>query len=117
MDQKGKASILRIISDIIKADSIIDMRELDVLNSIKEKYGIHRIDEIEAEHLSLTDAIMYLSNMTDGLRRDFLGDLLKVSISDNSISREEAIIIFAIKISPSSLPFPLFPDCVLTSVE
>ena len=114
MDQKGKASILRIISDIIKADSIIDMRELDVLNSIKEKYGIHRIDEIEAEHLSLTDAIMYLSNMTDGLRRDFLGDLLKVSISDNSISREEAIIIFAIKIYITE---GLYDNCKLKSIE
>ena len=43
---------MRIVSDLIKADAIIDTREIKFLMSSKEKYGIKRDDE------------RYVSNMT-----------------------------------------------------
>ena len=46
MKQVERASIMRIVSDLIKADGIIDSREISVLQRIREKYGIKKEDEI-----------------------------------------------------------------------
>ena len=46
MRQTERASIIRILSDLIKADAIIDTREIEFLDSIKKKYSIKKEDEI-----------------------------------------------------------------------
>ena len=46
MKQTERASIFRIVSDLIKADAIIDTREMEKLDSIREKYAIKKEDEI-----------------------------------------------------------------------
>ena len=40
MKQTERASIFRIVSDLIRADSIIDIREMEKLDTIREKYAI-----------------------------------------------------------------------------
>lgn len=45
MKQNERAGIMRIVSDIVKADSIIDLREIDYLDGIKDKYRITKEDE------------------------------------------------------------------------
>ena len=42
MKQAERASIMRIVSDLIEADGIIDTRELLFLESLREKYGIKK---------------------------------------------------------------------------
>lgn len=49
MRQIERASVVRIVSDLIKADGIIDIREIDFFDALKEKYGIIEEDEIFAE--------------------------------------------------------------------
>lgn len=46
MKQTERASIFRVVSDLIKADAIIDTREMEELDSIREKYAIKKEDEI-----------------------------------------------------------------------
>lgn len=46
MKQSEKASIFRIVTDLIKADSIIDTREIEKLDSIRERFAIKREFEI-----------------------------------------------------------------------
>ena len=55
MKQTERASIIRIVSDMVKADAIIDMQEIEFLNSIRQKYNIKREDEVFAQELSLDD--------------------------------------------------------------
>lgn len=43
MKQEERASIIRVVSDLIKADGIIDTREIDFLDDLREKYGITRM--------------------------------------------------------------------------
>lgn len=45
MRQSERASIMRIVSDLIEADGIIDAREIIFLDSLREKYGIKKEDE------------------------------------------------------------------------
>ena len=49
MKQIERASIVRIVSDLIKADGIIDTREIDFLDVLREKYAITKEDEFFAE--------------------------------------------------------------------
>ena len=46
MRQSERASIMRIVSDLIEADGIIDAREIIFLDSLREKYGIKKEDEV-----------------------------------------------------------------------
>ena len=51
---------MRIVSDMVKADAIIDMQEIEFLNGIRQKYNIRREDEVLADTLTLADAFQTL---------------------------------------------------------
>lgn len=53
MRQSERASIMRIVSDLIEADGIIDAREIIFLDSLREKYGIKKEDEVAAASYTL----------------------------------------------------------------
>lgn len=96
MTQSEKASIFRIISDLIKADSIIDLRELELFDSIKEKYSIKKEDEILSTSLTLSQAIETLKESSKSLKHEIVTDSLKSIMSDDYCAREEAL--FAISL-------------------
>ena len=56
MKQTERASIFRIVSDLIKADAIIDTREIESLDSIRNKYAIKKEDEILGSSYTLSEA-------------------------------------------------------------
>jgi len=63
MKQIERASIMRIVSDMVKADAIIDMQEIVFLNEVRQKYGIKREDEVMADTLTLADAFQTLKGI------------------------------------------------------
>lgn len=97
MKQEERASIARIVADLIKADAIIDTREIDLFMSIRNKYAIKSEDEIKAESLTLADAVKILSASSESLKNDLMGDFLRISMSDDFCAREEALIILALQ--------------------
>lgn len=96
MKQNERASIMRIVSDIVKADSIIDLKEIDYLNSIKDKYRITKEDEAIGESMTLSNAICSLKNLGPCLIQDIIGDIYNLALSDNTFSKEEEFIILAV---------------------
>ena len=46
MKQFERASMMRLMSDLIKADAVLDAREFDLLDDIKQKYSIKKEDEV-----------------------------------------------------------------------
>lgn len=102
MKQTERASIIRILSDLIKADAIIDTREIEFLYSIKLKYSIKKEDEILGASYTLSDALSVLSNSSDSLKQDLLQDLIETSLSDNFCAREEALLMIATKMCLST---------------
>ena len=83
MKQEERTSIMRIVSDLIKADAIIDTREIKFLMSIKEKYGIKRDDERYVSNMTLSQAIRILVEAPENLKRDFLNDCMNIALSDD----------------------------------
>ena len=103
MKQIERASIMRIVSDMIKADAIIDVVEIDFLNGIRSKYGIKREDEAMADSLTMADAFQTLRYAQDSIKQDLWGDFRGMALSDNACSREEAIHLLAILCVSESL--------------
>lgn len=96
MKQNERAGIMRIVSDIVKADSIIDLREIDYLDGIKDKYRITKEDEAMGDSMTLSDAVCLLKNLSPNLIHDIIGDFYNLALSDNAFSREEGLIVLAI---------------------
>ena len=96
MKQEERTSIMRIVSDLIKADAIIDTREIKFLMSIKEKYGIKRDDERYVSNMTLSQAIRILVQAPENLKRDFLNDCMNIALSDDYCARTEALIIVSL---------------------
>ncbi len=98
MKQTEKASIFRIVSDLIKADAILDTREIEFLDSIRGKYSIRKEDEILAASLTIADAISCLCESTINLKHDYVTDFIKVVMSDDYCAREEALLLVTLRI-------------------
>ena len=57
MKKDEKIAIVRILSDLIKADSIIDSGEIDQYMLLRDKYSINDNIEISATQITFADAI------------------------------------------------------------
>lgn len=97
MKQSERASIMRIVSDLIEADGIIDTREIIFLDSLREKYGIKKEDEELASSLTFANALNELLQSDESLKHDLMGDFNQMAMSDNFCAREEALLILALR--------------------
>ena len=57
MRKDEKIAIVRILSDLIKADSIIDSGEIDQYMLLQDKYSINDEIEIAATQITFAEAI------------------------------------------------------------
>lgn len=98
MKQKEKVSIVRILSDLIKADTVIDTREIDLFETICEKYNIDKKTAlVEAQKISLAEALEILSDLTDDERKALVAELEQLAVADGRCEPEEALLLVAIK--------------------
>lgn len=74
MRQIERASIVRIVSDLIKADGIIDTREIDFLDALRVKYAITKEDEIFAESCTLAKALETISTFNEETKHSLVND-------------------------------------------
>ena len=114
MKQEERTSIMRIVSDLIKADAIIDTREIKFLMSIKEKYGIKRDDERYVSNMTLSQAIRILVQAPENLKSEFLNDCMNIALSDDYCARTEALIIVSLL---ATMTDKLNVDADVVSVE
>lgn len=114
MKQIERASIMRVVSDMVKADAIIDMQEIEFLNGVREKYSIKREDELLADTLTLADAFRTLKEIPESLKQDLWGDFKGMALSDNACSREEAMYLLTIV---ACLSDKLADNSIVYSVE
>lgn len=92
MTSKEKASLTRILIDLIKADKIIDSREMDLYNKVKTAYGITRDDERNAYAQTLSEAVNSFRNHDIDKKRKLLELFSEMTMSDGFCAREEALL-------------------------
>ena len=99
MKQTERASIFRVVSDLIKADAIIDTREMEKLDSIREKYAIKKEDEILGSSYTLSKAVHILLDSPKCLQHELVATFNEVAMSDCFCAREEALLLVALRLS------------------
>lgn len=97
MKQSERSSIMRVLTDLIQADGIIDTREIECLESLRTKYGLRKDDEVQSVSYSLARALNELAQADEQLRRTLLSDVMSLTMSDNYCAREEALLLLAIR--------------------
>ncbi len=98
MKQSERASIFRVVTDLIKADAIIDMREIEKLDSIRKRFAIKKEDEVLGSSYTLADAMRTLSDSPEGLRHELMTICCELAMSDNFCAREEALLLLALRL-------------------
>jgi len=92
-----RIAIVRILTDLIKADSIIDSGEMEMYVQLKKKYNITQDDEIHASHMTLGESmdIMHLSELSQ--KETILRDCAHMTVSDGFCAHSEALLMLALK--------------------
>lgn len=97
MKASERAALARILTDMIKADQVIDRREMELYARQKEQYGITRRDEVEGSELTLGEAVRVVKLMSDDDRLSLLREFDDMTVSDNFCAREEALLMTALQ--------------------
>lgn len=93
MRKSEKTAIFRVFTDLIKADDIIDIKEIDFLDELREKYGITKECEITAGSLTLAKALKTIATADKKTRHSLMNDFIRVAMSDDFCAKEEALFI------------------------
>lgn len=96
MKLSERTSIIRVLIDLIKADSVIDEGEMALYAKIKEEYNITREDELAASSMTLAEAVAQLSESTAKLRADIMQIFSDMTISDGFCAPKEALLMIAL---------------------
>ena len=96
MRTEERISICRRLTDLIKADLVIDSNEMQEYAKLCESYNIRREEEIKASSITLSDAVNILKKSDRGLQRDLIGDFCELSMSDGFCARPEALLLIGL---------------------
>jgi hypothetical protein len=96
MKKNERTSIVRILIDLIMADSVIDSGEMNIYPELKEKYGLTVEDEIAASCVTLSDALSVIVDSSLSVRNSLLSDLARVTVSDGFCARTEALLMLSL---------------------
>lgn len=97
MKSNERAAITRVLTDMIKADQVIDQREMQLYARQKELYGLTRRDEIEASDMTLQQAVSTIREMQPADQQRLIDEFDAMSLSDNFCAREEALLMTALQ--------------------
>ena len=96
MTKNQRVAVARLISDLIRADKIIDEKEISLLLKLEEKYSILPHYLIDAQKISFSDAINELVELRLDIKEDIKADLFKMAGIDGNRSPKEALLLLAI---------------------
>ena len=94
-----KRSLYRILTDLAKYDSVISSEELDLIDSMEKTYDITHIDKKESYSTTLAEAVDCIARQGVSTQRKTLKLLEDCALTDGECSREEVLLISAIKIT------------------
>lgn len=97
MTKEERIAIARIVSDMIKADNIIEESEIRDMKRIMEEYSIRRQDMSDARNIRFSDAVTALRGLDVNERQRFFNRIYDIALSDNICVPREALLLIALK--------------------
>ena len=95
--KRHRVSLARIISDMIKADNIIEEREIKEMKELMSIYGINKDDMGEARGMRFSEAVNQLKELKQKERDQIFQNINKLALSDNACVQREALLLLALK--------------------
>lgn len=92
-----RVAIARILFDLIKSDKIIETSEILLFNSLQEQFGITQQDRIEAQSITLTQAMNRVRTLDEENKQVLQQALLQTAKADNQCVAKEALILLTLK--------------------
>ena len=96
MKKTERIALVRVYIDLIKADSVIDTREMEWFAAIKERYRITKAEEAEASKQTFAEAVSILASADEKDRSMFLSDFTDLALSDGFCAKQEALLMIAL---------------------
>lgn len=97
MTSRQRIAIARIISDMIKADNIIEEREIIDMKSLMEKYDLKPKHMSESRGIRFSEAVNELLELDRHERMELFEDIHSLSLSDKACVQKEALLLLALK--------------------
>ena len=97
IDRKSLASLLLVITRMIKADSRIDTSEIQKLIALERQYNFNRTLMSDASQMTLSEAIRQLRTLDVNLRRQMLQSLTELGSTDRVLERHEALLLLTLR--------------------
>ena len=66
--RREKAAIVRILTDLVKSDSVISVKELDSLDNFFEYFGVDDEDKVSGFGITMQEAFLRLRESSKGTR-------------------------------------------------
>ena len=96
MKKSERASIVRVLIDLIKADSVIDEGEPPPYATFQHDYNNSRDAEISPSSTPLSDAVMTLVDSSSELRNSLMEVFSDMTVSDGFCAAQEAQLMLAL---------------------
>lgn len=97
MTKEQRTAMARILSDMIKADNIIEESEIRDMKKMMSTYSITQQDMSEARNIRFSEAVMILQDMTKKERQSFFDSIYSIALSDNVCVPKEALLLIALQ--------------------
>ncbi len=99
LTREHKIAFARVITDLIEADFVVDVKEMHFFEKLISKEGIFITDAmlVEAKRMDFARALSILRDMDDATRALVVDILKKLSLSDGVCVPLESILIFAVE--------------------
>ena len=94
---KERIAIARIVSDMIKADNIIEESEIEMLNKFKNDYNIDSQILSEARHIKFSTAVSNLNSLKDEEKISIFKTIQGMSVADGVCVPKEAMLLLALR--------------------
>ena len=117
MTKEQRTAMARIISDMIKADNIIEESEIRDMKKLMSEYAITHQEMSDARKIRFTDAVNTLKELPMKERKVFFDHIYGIALSDNICVPREALLLIALQYclietdNIKSLPKPYLISC------
>lgn len=97
MTKEQRTAIARIISDMIKADNIIEESEIRDMKQLMSEYSIAHQEMIDARMICFSDAVNTLKELSIKERKTFFDCIYSIALSDNICVPREALLLIVLQ--------------------
>ena len=97
MTKEQRTAIVRIISDMIKADNIIEESGIKDMKKLMSEYSITHQEMGDARKIRFSDAVNTLKELSLKERKTFFDHIYSIALSDNICVPREALLLIALQ--------------------